>query len=275
MVHFPTGFTGQRLLSSPSNATSLLKSFGYRAVEVEGEQSSRGHIIRAHRISDNLPVVVKSIRRDSVEAHVLVAFREVQSRGERLPIPSVLNLIGDASSNIVLAVQEDWGQTLAELGPLPPSEFFHIILQCFEAVVILHAKGIAHLDISIYNFLCNANRRVALIDFEMSRRIEIKTRLLSRNSQSHLVYPQRTTETPPEFRTPDAHTRQHCAYKLDIFALGVLILRFAKASGFDCPQLVRLAEPLIECNPASRPTAAEAVLWFRTWCERVGVVISN
>ncbi|KAG9123689.1 hypothetical protein FRC07_014252, partial [Ceratobasidium sp. 392] len=157
MVNLIAGLMGQRLLSSPPNATSLLKSFGYRAVEVEGEAGS--------------------------------------------------------------------------------------------AVALFHSKGLAHLDISCYNFLCNSRRRVALIDFDMSLRthpnLQTSSERKQQSSRSHLVYPRRTTETPPEFRTSDAHTRLHCAYKLDVFALGVLILRFAKASGFDCPQLVLLAEPLI------------------------------
>lgn len=40
MVNLLAGLMGQRLLSSPSNATSLLKTFGYRTAEVEGETGS-------------------------------------------------------------------------------------------------------------------------------------------------------------------------------------------------------------------------------------------
>ncbi|KAG9097625.1 hypothetical protein FS749_005865 [Ceratobasidium sp. UAMH 11750] len=272
MVNLIAGRVGQRLLSSPSNTVSLLKPFGYQTEEVEGEASSSGHITRAHRVSDDLAVVVKCIRRASTEARVLASFREVQTRGEILPVPPVLDLISDSSSDTILAVQEDWGRTLAELGPLSPPDFFNILGQCFEAVALLHAKGFAHLDISCYNFLCNSRQKVALIDFETSHRTNPDPQNPTR---PRLVYPRRTTETPPEFRTPGAYTRRHCAYKLDIFALGVLILRFAKASGFDCPQLVLLAEPLIGCDPVLRPTAAEAVVWFQRWCERVGVAASS
>jgi hypothetical protein len=48
-----------------------------------------------------------------------------------------------------------------------------------------------------------------------------------------------------------------------------------QSSGFDCPSLVLLAEPLVECDPLRRPTAAEALVWFHKWCERVGVVLPN
>ncbi|CAE6435946.1 unnamed protein product [Rhizoctonia solani] len=188
----------------------------------------------------------------------------------------VLDLIEDKPSSTLLVVLEDWGCNLAELGKLIPLDFFHILRQCFEAVVTLHAMGIAHLDISCYNFLCNSNKQVAVIDFEASRCFnETAHSRCQTRSRSHSIYPHRTTEIPPEFRTEDAHQRRHCAYKLDIFALGVLILRFAKSSGFDCPRLVLLAEPLVACDPMRRPTAVEALVWFHKWCERVGVVLPS
>ncbi|KAF8609856.1 hypothetical protein BDV93DRAFT_429930, partial [Ceratobasidium sp. AG-I] len=181
---------------------------------------------------------------------------------------AVIELIEDPSSEITLIIQEDWGHSLAELGPLPPADFFHILSQCFEAT--LHAKGVAHLDISCHNFLCNINQIIAVIDFETSRYFNPTER-----NRSSLVYPHRTTEIPPEYQAEGAESRKHCAYKVDIFALGVLILRFAKSSGFDYPQLVLLAEPLVELNPLRRPTAAEALVWFQKWCERVGVHTSH
>ncbi|KAJ1309515.1 hypothetical protein OPQ81_006289 [Rhizoctonia solani] len=202
----------------------------------------------------------------------------LRKQGKNLPVIGVLDLIEDTDNNIVLVVLEDWGCSLAELGQLSPPDFFHILRQCFEAVAILHTMGIAHLDISCYNFLCNSQKQVAVIDFEASRCFNenaVDHPRCHARTHSHSIYPHRTTEIPPEFRTVDAHRRRHCAYKLDIFALGVLVLRFAKSAGFDCPSLVLLAEPLVARDPMRRPTAAESLVWFHKWCERVGVALPS
>ncbi|CUA68079.1 hypothetical protein RSOLAG22IIIB_03317 [Rhizoctonia solani] len=210
------------------------------------------------------------------EARMMAYFYTLRKQGKSLPVVGVLDLIEDIPNNVVLVVLEDGGYNLAELGKLGPLDFFHILRQCFEAVAALHALGIAHLDISCYNFLCNAHKQVTIIDFEASRCFnETTSSECQTGSHSHRIYPHRTTEIPPEFRTEGAHQRRHCAYKLDIFALGVLILRFAKSSGFDCPRLVLLAEPLVACDPMRRPTAAEALVWFHKWCERVGVTLPD
>ncbi|KDN49014.1 hypothetical protein RSAG8_02367, partial [Rhizoctonia solani AG-8 WAC10335] len=267
-----------RLLEAPSNADCLLESFGYVVSTSEDVNRQRGHVIHATKIPEGCSVVVKCVRTGDPEARMMALFYTLRKQGKSLPVIGVLDLIEDTTSNVVLVVLENWGYNLAELGKLSPVDFFHILRQCFEAIATLHAMGIAHLDISCHNFLCNSHKQVAVIDFEASRCFNETPPTHPRcqtRSHSHSIYPHRTTEIPPEFRTEDAHQRRHCAYKLDIFALGVLVLRFAKSSGFDCPHLVLLAEPLIACDPMRRPTAAQALVWFHKWCERVGVALPS
>ncbi|CAE7057416.1 unnamed protein product [Rhizoctonia solani] len=267
-----------RLLDAPSSADCLLESFGYVVSTPKDDNCPRGHVIHATKIPEGSSVVVKCVRMGDSEARMMAYFYTLRRQGKDLPVVGVLDLIEDAPSNVVLVVLEDWGYNLAELGRLSPPDFFHILRQCFEAIATLHAMGIAHLDISCYNFLCNSDKQIAVIDFESSRCFNETATPRSgchTRSHSHSIYPHRTTEIPPEFRTEGAYQRRHCAYKLDIFALGVLVLRFAKSSGFDCPRLVLLAEPLVACEPMRRPTAAEALVWFHKWCERVGVVLPS
>lgn len=52
-------------------------------------------------------------------------------------IKGIIELVEDTCSNVILAVQEDWGCSLAELGPLSPADFFNILAQCFEASWII------------------------------------------------------------------------------------------------------------------------------------------
>ncbi|KAB5595696.1 hypothetical protein CTheo_934 [Ceratobasidium theobromae] len=243
-----------RLLSPPENADLLLESRGY-VCSVPSDNEPRGHVIRATKVPDRVPVFVKCVRKASAEARMLALFRTLQRQGKNLPVIGVLELIKDASSDIELAVLEDWGPSLAELGRLALPDFFNILRQCFEA---------SRLGFEPFP-------RVVIIDFETSRHFKDDPAQCRARSHPHSVCPHPTTEIPPEFRAEGAQERRHCAYKLDIFALGVLTLRFAKSSGFDCPHLVLLAEPLVECNPLRRPTAIEALVWFHKWSERVGI----
>lgn len=76
----------------------------------------------------------------------------------------------------------------------------------------MHRQRIAHLDISLYNFLTDHEGHYACIDYEQSRWYG-----------SSLIVPQnyRATEVPPELERGETSD----AFKVDVWALGVFILR--------------------------------------------------
>jgi serine/threonine protein kinase len=81
----------------------------------------------------------------------------------------------------------------------------------------MHSHHVAHLDISLQNLVTDSKGHYACIDYENSRRF-------SPTIQSHWVYNYRGTEMPPECEG------QTCVnpFKVDIWSLGVLILRASK-----------------------------------------------
>ena len=81
----------------------------------------------------------------------------------------------------------------------------------------MHKHHIAHLDISLTNLLTDYMGHYAYIDYELSRRFES-------TDPTHLVYNYRGTELPPESGT-DLPVDP---YKVDVWALAVLILRSCK-----------------------------------------------
>ena len=81
----------------------------------------------------------------------------------------------------------------------------------------MHKHHIAHLDISLTNLLTDYMGHYAYIDYELSRRFEP-------TDPTHLVYNYRGTELPPE-SGKDAPVDP---YKVDVWALAVLILRSCK-----------------------------------------------
>lgn len=80
----------------------------------------------------------------------------------------------------------------------------------------MHAHYVTHLDISLSNVLTNCAGSYAYIDFELSRRFQ--------SDAIPLVRCVRGTELPPEIDQKD----NCCPYKIDIWTLGVTILRACK-----------------------------------------------
>jgi serine/threonine protein kinase len=79
----------------------------------------------------------------------------------------------------------------------------------------MHKHHIAHLDISLRNLLTDCKGHYAYIDFELSRRFDVSNpRITGR----------RGTELPPECSDGAFYD----PYKVDVWALGVLILRVSK-----------------------------------------------
>lgn len=79
----------------------------------------------------------------------------------------------------------------------------------------MHQHRIAHLDISLRNLLTDYKGHYAYIDFELSRRFDVSNPRITGI---------RGTELPPEC----SHESFYDPYKVDVWALAVLILRACK-----------------------------------------------
>lgn len=96
----------------------------------------------------------------------------------------------------------------------------------------MHKHHIVHLDISLTNLLTDCMGHYAYIDFELSRQFES-------TAPTHLVWNYRGTELPPESgkETPVD------PYKVDVWALAVLLLRSCKVSlpiySYSCQLLIQ------------------------------------
>lgn len=83
----------------------------------------------------------------------------------------------------------------------------------------MHRHSIAHLDISLRNIVTDHEGHYAYIDFEMSRQFDA--------SCTPLVHIYRATEVPPECDRGVGVD----PFKVDVWALAVLILRASKVRG--------------------------------------------
>jgi serine/threonine protein kinase len=144
----------------------------------------------------------------------------------------------------------------------------------------MHEHGIAHLDISLGNVLTDFEGQYKYIDFETSRRYE-------RSSCPPRISGCRGTEIPPDIECGG----ESCPFKVDVWALGVLILRACEVclthspfwqfvalknktsvphlcipsfqrTGFDVPELLELTVSMLQRSHEARPTAKVVLYTF-------------
>ncbi|KAF5391251.1 hypothetical protein D9757_001863 [Collybiopsis confluens] len=201
------------------------------------------NLFRATRIIDGTKMMVKAVHRASRELDII---RFLSSHPMRrhpmnhcIPVHALIDM---AEESMTFIVMEQWSSQLVFNEPsCSLFKFLAAIKQSIEHIVFMHRHSIAHLDISLRNLLTDYMGHYAYIDFELSRKFT--------DSGSPLVTGRRGTELPPEC-TPDSF---YDPYKVDVWALGILILRACKLSGFCIPELVELVKPMLHENPTQRP----------------------
>ncbi|KAI3610441.1 other 1 protein kinase [Moniliophthora roreri] len=199
------------------------------------------NLFRGLRTTDGKRVVIKAVTRRSRELDIIRFLSSPSARSHSMNhcIP-VLDIIED--DEIAFIVMEQWSsQLIPDGGPCCLRPFLSSMRQCIEHAVFMHAHRVAHLDISLRNLLTDYRGNYAYIDYELSRRFEEPNPLISGGRLG--------TEVPPECHTDNCYD----PFKVDVFALGVLILRACKLTGHCVPELVEIVRPMLRDNPNQRP----------------------
>jgi len=96
-------------------------------------------------------------------------FEREESIGRRLEHRNIVRALEPRTKSRVYLVTEFIGGTslrsLIETGPLPTAQALEIACQLCEALVYLHAQGIAHRDLKPENVIVTAGGVVKLLDF--------------------------------------------------------------------------------------------------------------
>jgi len=202
------------------------------------------NLFRGTRICDGKEVVVKAVHLYSREYNVIRLLSTPPLRNDRMnhTIP-VLDFIEVNDDDIVFIVMEQWSPHLIPGdGPCCLRLFLAALRQCIEHIVFMHRHQIAHLDISLRNLVTDYDGHYAYIDFELSRRFD--------SGSKPYICGYRGTEVPPECEDGICTD----PYKVDVWALGVLILRACQVAGYQVPELVQLVRPMLFGNPDQRPS---------------------
>ncbi|KAL9715176.1 hypothetical protein Ac2012v2_001837 [Leucoagaricus gongylophorus] len=216
------------------------------------DQGLPTNLFRGVRIKDGMRVVVKAVHIYSREYDIVRILSRGPQRGDpRNHTIPVVDLIELGVDNIAFIVMEEWSsQLIPDDGPCCLGLFFTALRQCIEHAVFMHSLRMAHLDISLRNLVTDYNGRYAYIDFELARRFE--------NDPNPRLVPQRGTEVPPECEKGEVTD----PYKIDVWALGVLMLRACKLTGYYVPELMHVVKPMLNDRPEGRPTSSAVLRAF-------------
>ncbi|KAG6814368.1 hypothetical protein H0H92_010954 [Tricholoma furcatifolium] len=202
-----------------------------------------GNLFRGSRNCDGLKVMVKAVHLHSREYDIIRLLSTAPLRHDPMnhTIP-VLDFVEVVEDEIVFIVMEEWSSQLITDTPCCMKLFLSALRQCIEHAVFMHKHHIAHLDISLRNLLTDYDGHYAYIDFELSRRYT--------KMPKAFICGYRGTEVPPECE-PGVFSDP---YKIDVWALAVLVLRACKLTGYYIPELMELIKPMLYEDPDLRPS---------------------
>ncbi|KAI0054101.1 hypothetical protein FA95DRAFT_1480565 [Auriscalpium vulgare] len=209
------------------------------------------NLFRGCRLRDGLHIVVKAVHIRSREYDITRFLSSSQLRSNSMnhciPVLDFIEVPGDA---IVFIVMEEWSSELFPETPCCMKAFLSAIRSCIEHVVFMHHHDIAHLDISLRNLVTDYKGNYACIDYEISRRVHNRSRPLLRGI--------RGTELPPEVE----QGQYTDPFKVDIWALGILILRACHLSGKLTQELLFVTRPMLSSSHDHRPSAVQVLKTF-------------
>ncbi|KAJ6630833.1 kinase-like domain-containing protein [Mycena sp. CBHHK59/15] len=223
----------------------LVKHSGDRSDALCPDAGLPDNLFRGTRTSDGAKVVIKAVHLRSREFEVIRFLTTPLLRDDPMN-----HCILD---NLGFIVMEQWSsQLIDDQVPCCLGLFLAALRQCIEHCVFMHKHRVAHLDISLRNLLTDYQGNYAYIDYELSRRFG--------DFESIRIPSFRTTEVPPECELSGGDCPD--AYKADVWALAVLILRACKLAGYCVAELVQLTRPMLNENPDDRPPMEEVLLAF-------------
>jgi len=205
-------------------------------------------LFRGTRICDGTKIILKAVHRQSREFDIVKRLSTPPLRDCDMNhcIP-VLDMIEPPEGYLAFIVMEEWSPHLMPNTPCTLRLFLIAMQQCIEHIAFMHSHNMAHLDISLRNMLTDYQGRYACIDFECSRRFDPPKDGDLPPRIGHI----RGTELPPE-----AESRELAdPYKVDIWALGILIRRACLATGYRIAELWQLTKIMLHERFEYRPSA--------------------
>lgn len=211
---------------------------GYRVLEKIGEGATAA-VYRAERVSDGLPMVIKTLRTEGSGVDTYVErFLQEYELIDRVRHPNVVRIYdrGVTSDSLYIAMEYfaggDLRQRLRKVGGFPAAAALEYGRQIAEGLAAIHAVGVIHRDLKTSNVMIRADNSVAIIDFGIAKQIEVE-----------LGYTQAGTVLgTPGYSSPENITGKGLDGRSDLYSLGVILFEMFTGqrpfSGLNTPALV-------------------------------------
>jgi serine/threonine protein kinase/Flp pilus assembly protein TadD len=157
-----------------------------------------------------------ALRSDSLYRHRFLEEAERASRFTDSHVAAVYDVL-EEKGEIFLILEYVEGQNLRQRlrHRLSLDEFFAIVMQCAEALVSAHKRGIVHCDIKPENIMLTSQGQVKILDFGVAKH-------LPRSDQSSTVDRAGTFAGTPAYMSPEVLLEQAPDGRADVFSLGVV-----------------------------------------------------
>src|SRR5437667_456481 len=99
--------------------------------------------------------------------------------------------------------------------PMSLEQFFELAMQCAEALMAAHERGIVHCDIKPENIMVTTNGQVKVLDFGVAKH-------LPRSDQSSTVDRSGTVGGTPAYMSPQVLLERAPDGRADVFSLGLV-----------------------------------------------------
>ncbi len=216
---------------------------------------SRSRILRARRVRDSVPVVLKTLATSRPSAQAVDRLRREWEIGRSFDHPNVVRYLGfELSEDAAAIVMEDFeGISLAERIPargFAIDRFIELAIQLARGLVAIHARRVVHKDVKPRNILIDSSgQQVKYIDFGVSTRLDAGERMT--------VAPHRLEGTLA-YISPEQTGRMNRAldHRADLYSLGVTYYELLCGQ---VPFSATEALELVHCHLAKIPESPSSV----------------
>lgn len=110
--------------------------------------------------------------------------------------------------------------------PFPLEEFLPVAIQCAEALVAAHEKGVVHRDIKPENIMLTAKGQVKILDFGVAKRL---ARPADADATASTASQPGTLSGTPAYMAPEVLLEKESDARADIFSLGIVFYEMLTA----------------------------------------------
>ncbi len=202
------------------------KTVGRFVIEDRLGSGGMGEVYRAVDSRLKRTVAIKRMSwRAGITAEDHALFLREGQRASALQHPNIASIydVFEENGEVLLVMEYVEGATLRNrIGrPMPLDTFFDIAIQCANALVAAHEKGILHGDVKPENIMLGAAGQVKLLDFGVARRLPKDDPDGATLTLDTLSAPGHLAGTP-SYMSPEVLKGAMPDARADVFALGIV-----------------------------------------------------